>query len=211
MEKNFPLSVKKVWEKIKNGFIALIEPIVPFLIRMEINPNALTTMGFGVSIFACYFFAVGSLRLGALLVLTSGIFDIMDGKLARGTNRVTRFGALYDSTLDRYAEIFIFLGIAYYFIGGQLKHSREMSAVLAPTTNSYKRLVPGYEAPVYICWGRRNRSALIRVPEYFIGNEKDMRTELRCPDPSCNPYLAFAVMLKAGLNGIKKKIKLRKL
>jgi CDP-diacylglycerol--glycerol-3-phosphate 3-phosphatidyltransferase len=74
-------------------------------------------MGFGISIFAGYFFAVGALRIGALLVLTSGIFDIMDGKLARGTNRVTRFGALYDSTLDRYAEICIFLGIAYYFIG----------------------------------------------------------------------------------------------
>ncbi|MEM2850882.1 MAG: type I glutamate--ammonia ligase [Candidatus Bathyarchaeia archaeon] len=96
--------------------------------------------------------------------------------------------------------------IAYYFIGGQLKFAREMSAVLAPTVNSYKRLVPGYEAPVYICWGRRNRSALIRIPEYFPGKEKAIRAELRCPDPSCNPYLAFAVMLKAGLEGIKQKI-----
>lgn len=96
--------------------------------------------------------------------------------------------------------------LAYYFIGGQLAHAREMSAVLASTTNSYKRLVPGYEAPVYICWGRRNRSALIRVPEYFPGNEKEIRAELRCPDPSCNPYLAFAVMLKAGMDGIKRKI-----
>jgi len=96
--------------------------------------------------------------------------------------------------------------IAYYFIGGQLKRAREMSAVLAPTVNSYKRLVPGYEAPVYICWGRRNRSALIRIPEYFPGKEKAIRAELRCPDPSCNPYLAFAVMLKAGLEGIKHKI-----
>jgi glutamine synthetase len=72
--------------------------------------------------------------------------------------------------------------------------------------NSYKRLVPGYEAPVYICWGRRNRSALIRVPDYFPGYEKAVRAELRCPDPSCNPYLAFASMLKAGLDGIKNKI-----
>jgi glutamine synthetase len=72
--------------------------------------------------------------------------------------------------------------------------------------NSYKRLVPGYEAPVYICWGRKNRSALIRIPEYFPGNEKAMRAELRCPDPSCNPYLAFAVMLKAGLKGIEKRM-----
>lgn len=96
--------------------------------------------------------------------------------------------------------------IAYYFISGQLKHVREISAVLAPTVNSYKRLVPGYEAPVYICWGRRNRSALIRIPEYFPGKEKAMRAELRCPDPSCNPYLALTVMLKAGLDGVKNKI-----
>lgn len=95
---------------------------------------------------------------------------------------------------------------AYYFMAGQLKHIREMSAILAPTVNSYKRLVPGYEAPVYICWGRKNRSALIRIPEYFPGNEKTVRLELRCPDPSCNPYLAFAAMLKAGLDGIDKKI-----
>jgi glutamine synthetase len=96
--------------------------------------------------------------------------------------------------------------VAYYFIGGQLKHARSMSAVLAPTVNSYKRLVVGYEAPVYVCWGRRNRSALIRVPEYFPGMERATRAELRCPDPSCNPYLAFAVMLKAGLNGIKNQV-----
>ena len=81
-----------------------------------------------------------------------------------------------------------------------------MSAVLAPTVNSYKRLVVGYEAPVYICWGRRNRSALIRVPEYFPGMQRATRAELRCPDPSCNPYLAFAIMLKAGLEGIKNKV-----
>ena len=96
--------------------------------------------------------------------------------------------------------------LAYHFIGGQLKHAREMSLVLSPTTNSYKRLVPGYEAPVYICWGRRNRSAMIRVPEYHPEKEKETRIELRCPDPSCNPYLAFVVMLKAGLDGIKNKI-----
>jgi len=95
---------------------------------------------------------------------------------------------------------------AYHFIGGQLKHARAMSAILAPTVNSYKRLVPGYEAPVYICWGRRNRSALIRVPEYFPGKESATRMELRCPDPSCNPYLAFSVMLMAGLEGVRKKI-----
>ena len=96
--------------------------------------------------------------------------------------------------------------VAYHFMGGQLKHIREMAAVLCPTVNSYKRLRRGYEAPVYICWGQRNRSALIRVPKYSVGREKSIRLELRCPDPSCNPYLAFAVMLAAGLDGIEKKI-----
>lgn len=96
--------------------------------------------------------------------------------------------------------------LAYHFMGGQLKHIREMAAVLCPTVNSYKRLVRGYEAPVYICWAQRNRSALIRVPRYSRGRRKSTRLELRCPDPSCNPYLAFAVMLAAGLKGIKEKI-----
>ncbi len=93
--------------------------------------------------------------------------------------------------------------VAYSFVAGQLKHARAMSAVLAPTVNSYKRLVPGYEAPVYVCWGQVNRSALIRIPRFSPGRELATRAELRCPDPSCNPYLAFAVMLKAGLDGIK--------
>jgi glutamine synthetase len=91
--------------------------------------------------------------------------------------------------------------MGYHFLGGQLRFVREMCGVLAPTVNSYKRLVPGYEAPVYVCWASRNRSALIRVPEYFPGNEKATRFELRCPDSSCNPYLAFTVMLRAGLEG----------
>ena len=90
------------------------------------------------------------------------------------------------------------------FISGQLKHAREMSAVFAQWVNSYKRLVPGYEAPVYIAWSRRNRSALIRVPVYHPGKEDATRAELRCPDPACNPYLTFAVMLNAGLEGIEK-------
>jgi glutamine synthetase len=90
------------------------------------------------------------------------------------------------------------------FIAGVLRHAREMSIVLAQTVNSYKRLVPGYEAPVYVAWSRRNRSALIRVPHYHPGQEKATRAELRCPDPACNPYLAFAVMLQAGLDGIEK-------
>jgi glutamine synthetase len=90
------------------------------------------------------------------------------------------------------------------FIAGQLKHARELSALFAQWVNSYKRLVPGYEAPVYIAWSRRNRSALIRVPMYHPGSEQATRCELRCPDPSCNPYLTFAAMLHAGLEGIEK-------
>jgi glutamine synthetase len=94
--------------------------------------------------------------------------------------------------------------VAKSFIAGQLKHAREISALFAQWVNSYKRLVPGYEAPVYIAWSRRNRSALIRVPVYHPGKEKATRAELRCPDPSCNPYLTFAAMLHAGLEGIEK-------
>jgi len=97
-------------------------------------------------------------------------------------------------------------GLAYSFIAGQMEHAKGMSAILAPTVNSYKRLVPGYEAPVYMCWAQINRSALIRIPMYSKGREQSVRCELRCPDPSCNPYLAFAVMLKAGLDGIKRKL-----
>ncbi|HDZ86083.1 MAG TPA: glutamine synthetase, partial [Actinobacteria bacterium] len=93
------------------------------------------------------------------------------------------------------------------FIAGQLKHAREMSSIFAQWVNSYKRLVPGYEAPVYLGWSQRNRSALIRVPMYYPGKEKATRVELRCPDPACNPYLSFAVMLAAGLEGIEKKYK----
>ncbi len=92
--------------------------------------------------------------------------------------------------------------LAYHFIAGQLHHARGMSAILSPTVNSYKRLTPGYEAPVYICWATRNRSALIRVPAVTVGREKGTRIELRCPDPSANPYLAFAAMLAAGLDGL---------
>jgi glutamine synthetase len=90
------------------------------------------------------------------------------------------------------------------FIAGQLAHARELSALFAQWVNSYKRLVPGYEAPVYIAWSRRNRSALIRVPVYHPGKEQATRAELRCPDPACNPYLTFAGMLQAGLDGIER-------
>lgn len=94
--------------------------------------------------------------------------------------------------------------IAKHFIAGQLAHARGMCVVLAPLVNSYKRLVVGYEAPVYISWARINRSALIRVPR--ASEPEATRLELRCPDPSCNPYLAFAVMLAAGLDGIRREL-----
>ena len=90
------------------------------------------------------------------------------------------------------------------FIAGQLQHAREISAVFAQWVNSYKRLVPGYEAPVYVAWSRRNRSALIRIPLYHPGKEQATRAEIRCPDPACNPYLTFAALLHAGLEGIEK-------
>ena len=96
--------------------------------------------------------------------------------------------------------------LAKQFVAGQLAHVRGFCAITSPLVNSYKRLVPGYEAPVYICWAQINRSALIRIPRFSPGREQATRAELRCPDPSANPYLAFAVMLKAGLDGIKKKM-----
>jgi glutamine synthetase len=97
---------------------------------------------------------------------------------------------------------------ARYYIAGLLRHAREITSVTNQWINSYKRLVPGYEAPVYLSWARRNRSDLIRVPEYQPGREEATRVEFRSPDPACNPYLAFSVMLAAGLEGIEKKYEL---
>jgi glutamine synthetase len=94
--------------------------------------------------------------------------------------------------------------MARSFLAGQLAHARGMCALLAPLVNSYKRLVPGFEAPVYVSWGQINRSALIRVPQVQRESPESTRLELRCADPSCNPYLAFAVMLRAGLDGIER-------
>jgi glutamine synthetase len=96
--------------------------------------------------------------------------------------------------------------LGYGFIAGQLAHARPLAAVVAPTVNSYKRLVPGYEAPVYVGWAQMNRSALIRIPMYTSGRDKSMRAELRFPDPSANPYLALTVMLAAALDGIDNKL-----
>ncbi|MEM3031261.1 MAG: type I glutamate--ammonia ligase [Candidatus Micrarchaeia archaeon] len=109
--------------------------------------------------------------------------------------------AFYDAT-DKYAEM---SQTMRYYIGGLLEHAAALCAVCAPTTNSYKRLVPGMEAPAYIAWGKRNRSAAVRVPVYHKGVERSKRLECRIPDPSCNPYLAFAALAAAGLDGIKKK------
>ncbi|TML45388.1 MAG: type I glutamate--ammonia ligase [Actinobacteria bacterium] len=89
------------------------------------------------------------------------------------------------------------------FIAGQLRHAREIAGIFAQWVNSYKRLVPGYEAPVYVAWSQRNRSALIRIPLYKPGSEQATRAEIRCPDPACNPYLTFAALLHAGLEGIE--------
>jgi glutamine synthetase len=94
--------------------------------------------------------------------------------------------------------------LAKKYIAGILVHIKELTLVTNQWINSYKRLVPGYEAPCYISWGRRNRSSLVRVPMYQLGRESATRIELRSPDPACNPYLAFAVMLAAGYDGIKK-------
>jgi glutamine synthetase len=90
------------------------------------------------------------------------------------------------------------------FLAGLLRHAAEITVVTSQWVNSYKRLVPGYEAPVYITWARRNRSDLIRIPLYQPGREKSTRVELRSPDPACNPYLTFSVILAAGLEGIEK-------
>ncbi|HDI73487.1 MAG TPA: glutamine synthetase [Candidatus Korarchaeota archaeon] len=112
-------------------------------------------------------------------------------------------GNLFYDPDDDYAEL---SQLGRYFIGGILDHINSLSAIVAPTVNSYKRLVPGYEAPIYAVWGRANRSAAVRVPVYRKGGRSSKRVEFRVPDPSCNPYLAFAASFAAGLDGIRRKI-----
>jgi glutamine synthetase len=107
---------------------------------------------------------------------------------------------------DKSANPYGLSTLARHFIAGQLAHARGMCAVLAPTVNSYKRLVPGFEAPVYLSWARTNRSALVRIPRISPSQPAATRIELRCPDPAANPYLAFAVMLAAGLDGIRREL-----
>jgi glutamine synthetase len=94
------------------------------------------------------------------------------------------------------------------FLAGLLRHTPEMTLVLNQWVNSYKRLIPGYEAPVYVTWAQHNRSDLVRIPMYKPGKETSARLELRSPDPACNPYLAFSAILAAGLEGIEKKYEL---
>lgn len=108
----------------------------------------------------------------------------------------------YDGN-DIYAEI---SQSGRYFIGGVLEHASSLAAIVAPTVNSYHRMIPGYEAPVYVAWSRGNRSTIIRVPVNEKNNSKSKRVEFRAPDPSANPYLAFSSIVAAGLDGIKKKI-----
>jgi glutamine synthetase len=96
--------------------------------------------------------------------------------------------------------------VAKSYIAGLLKHAPEITSITNQWINSYKRLVAGYEAPVYLSWARRNRSDLIRVPEYRIGRESATRVEFRSPDPACNPYLTFSVLLAAGLDGVEKEL-----
>jgi glutamine synthetase len=99
--------------------------------------------------------------------------------------------------------------LAKSYVEGLLQHAREITLITDQWVNSYKRLVPGYEAPVYISWARMNRSTLVRVPRYRLGHEMATRIELRNPDPACNPYLVFAVILAAGLEGVEQKLELR--
>lgn len=101
---------------LKNFYLNMLTPVVKFFIELKINPNLFTTVGFFVSVVSAYCFGIGELRLAGVLVLLSGTFDIIDGRVARATNRVTKFGALYDSTLDRYAEVIMFFGLAYFFV-----------------------------------------------------------------------------------------------
>ena len=104
---------------------------------------------------------------------------------------------------DPYAEL---SETARHFIGGILEHARALAAITNPTVNSYRRLIPGYEAPVYLVWSKANRSAAIRVPFYHRGDERGRRIEFRSPDPTVNPYLAFAAIIAAGLDGVKRKL-----
>lgn len=112
----FKWKINVLPDGVKNWYLRLIAPVIDFFIRLELNPNFFTTIGFILTVGAAVLFAVGYMRIAGAIVLLAGTFDIIDGKVARATNRVTKFGALYDSTLDRYSEVIMFFGLAFYFV-----------------------------------------------------------------------------------------------
>ncbi len=114
--KIFKFKIDILPEGIKEWYLRLMQPVVDFFIKLELNPNFFTTIGFILTIVASVLFATGNVRWAGVIVLLAGTFDIVDGKVARLSNRVTKFGALYDSTLDRYAEVIMFFGLAFFFV-----------------------------------------------------------------------------------------------
>jgi len=120
MERTLSVKVNILPDGVRNWYLNLITPVVNFFVTRAVNPNLFTTLGFIVSIISAGLFILGYPRWGGALVLLSGTFDIIDGKVARATNQATKFGALYDSTLDRYAEVVVFFGLAYFFDRGPI-------------------------------------------------------------------------------------------
>lgn len=111
------MKVELIPGRVKEGFKRLLQPIVKLFVKYKLNPNHFTTFSLLICIISAYAFGKGSLRMGSVFLMLGGLFDMVDGAVARASNRVTRFGALYDSTLDRYAEIIVFFGIGFYFVG----------------------------------------------------------------------------------------------
>lgn len=114
--KLFKVKINILPDSVKDWYLKLIQPVIDFFIKLELNPNFFTTIGFILTVGAAVLFAAGYLRIAGAIILLAGTFDIVDGKVARLSNRVTKFGALYDSTLDRYSEVIMFFGLAFYFV-----------------------------------------------------------------------------------------------
>ncbi len=114
--KLFKMKINILPDSVKAWYLKLIQPVIDFFIKLELNPNFFTTIGFILTVGAAVLFATGYLRIAGAIILLAGTFDIVDGKVARLSNRVTKFGALYDSTLDRYSEVIMFFGLAFYFV-----------------------------------------------------------------------------------------------
>lgn len=114
--KLFKMKINILPDSVKDWYLKLIQPVIDFFIKLELNPNFFTTIGFILTVGAAVLFATGYLRIAGAIILLAGTFDIVDGKVARLSNRVTKFGALYDSTLDRYSEVIMFFGLAFYFV-----------------------------------------------------------------------------------------------